>query len=152
MFHGKIRTKHAAGIVASIAWIGIAVSLAAPAGASTTSTEHQHHLHHLRAIGAYGAPAPAAALARAGTYSYTGLESLWESAGGPAWAAPKAAEIGTCESGGNPQAYNSSGATGVWQILGSVVPGNLNDPYVNALNAVAKFRASGDTFAQWVCQ
>jgi hypothetical protein len=86
-----------------------------------------------------------------GIYSYTAIESLWESAGGPSWAAPHAASIAECESGGNPDAYNPSGATGIFQILGSVVPGDLRNPYVNALNAVAKFKASGDTFAQWVC-
>ena len=86
-----------------------------------------------------------------GIYSYGALEALWISAGGPAWAASHAAEIAECESGGNPSAYNPSGATGLWQILGSVVAGNLDNPYVNALNAVSKFRASGDTFAQWVC-
>jgi hypothetical protein len=80
------------------------------------------------------------------------MESLWESAGGPSWAAAHAATIAECESGGNPDAYNPSGATGIWQILGSVVGGNLDNPYDNALNAVAKFKASGDTFAQWVCQ
>jgi SLT domain-containing protein len=74
------------------------------------------------------------------------------SAGGPASAEAQAAQIAICESGGNPQAYNPSGATGLWQILGSVVAGNLTDPMVNALNAVSKFHASGDTFAQWVCQ
>lgn len=89
--------------------------------------------------------------ARPGYYSYAGLEVLWDSAGGPAWAAPHAAEIAECESGGRVSAYNASGASGLWQILGEVVPGNIFDPYVNALNAVAKFRASGDTFAQWVC-
>lgn len=87
-----------------------------------------------------------------GIYSYSELESLWERAGGPSWAAPQAAQIAECESGGNPQAYNPSGATGLWQILGQVVPGNLDDPFVNALNAVFKFHESGDTFAQWVCQ
>ena len=73
------------------------------------------------------------------------------SAGGPSWAAAHAASIAECESGGRAGAYNPSGATGIFQILGAVVPGNLYDPYVNALNAVAKFRASGNTFAQWVC-
>lgn len=97
------------------------------------------------------APARPVAYTGSGTYSYGALESLWESAGGPAWAAPHAAEIAECESSGNPRAYNPSGATGLFQILGSVVPGNLYDPFVNALNAVSKFRASGDTFAQWVC-
>lgn len=87
-----------------------------------------------------------------GHYSYAGLESLWEAAGGPAWAASHAAEIAECESGGDPQAHNPSGATGLWQILGAVVGGNLYNPMVNAENAVSKFRASGDTFAQWVCR
>lgn len=87
-----------------------------------------------------------------GTLSYGGLESLWESAGGPAWAASHAAEIAECESGGRQYAYNPSGASGYWQILGEVVPGYVFNPMVNAENAVAKFKASGDTFAQWVCQ
>jgi LysM domain len=85
-------------------------------------------------------------------YSFGALERLWVSAGGPSWAAGHAAEIAECESGGNVYAHNPSGATGLWQILGAVVPGNLYDPYVNALNAVAKFRASGSTFAAWVCR
>jgi hypothetical protein len=87
-----------------------------------------------------------------GVYSYGGLEALWVSAGGPAWAAAHAASIAECESGGNVGAHNPSGATGLWQILGAVVGGSLYNPYVNAANAVSKFRASGDTFAQWVCQ
>jgi hypothetical protein len=93
-----------------------------------------------------------AAVSVSGPLTTSEVESLWEQAGGPAWAAPKAAEIAYCESGYNPDAYNPSGATGLWQILGSVVPGNLDDPSVNALNAVAKFKASGDTFSAWVCQ
>jgi hypothetical protein len=97
------------------------------------------------------APAPVVAAPVSGIYSYSALESLWVSAGGPSWAEAAAATIAECESGGDPQAYNPSGATGLWQILGSVVPGNLTDPMVNAENAVAKFHASGDTFAQWVC-
>lgn len=106
---------------------------------------------------AYSPPAsqpvasPAPAAPAAGYYSYAALEQLWMSAGGPSWAAAQAASIAECESGGNPQAYNPSGASGLWQILGEVVPGNIFDPMVNAENAVAKFRDSGDTFAQWVC-
>lgn len=87
-----------------------------------------------------------------GIFSYTALENLWVSAGGPAWAEAQAAQIAECESGGKPWAYNPSGASGLWQILGQVVPGYIFNPYVNALNAVSKFKASGDTFAQWVCQ
>jgi hypothetical protein len=52
----------------------------------------------------------------------------------------------------NTHAYNPSGATGLFQIKGSVVPGDLYDAHVNALNAVSKFQASGNTWAQWTCQ
>jgi len=84
----------------------------------------------------------------AGTLSYEGLESLWEAAGGPASAAPEMATIAIkCESGGRQYAYNPSGASGYWQILGQVVPGNIFDPMVNAENAVAKYRAGG--FSPW---
>jgi hypothetical protein len=87
-----------------------------------------------------------------GHYSYAGLEALWIGAGGPAWAAAHAAEIAECESGGNVHAHNPSGATGLWQILGQVVGGNLYNPYVNAANAVAKFHGGGNTFSAWVCK
>jgi hypothetical protein len=76
----------------------------------------------------------------------------WLGAGGPAWAEAGAEAVAMCESGDNTNAMNPDGAAGLWQILGSVVPGNLLDPAVNAANAVAKFTASGDTWAQWTCQ
>jgi hypothetical protein len=85
-----------------------------------------------------------------GVYSFSDIERLWESAGGPVSAAAGMATIAECESGGNPQAYNPDGASGIFQILGSVVSGNLFDPYVNALNAVAKFRTGG--YSPWTCQ
>lgn len=87
-----------------------------------------------------------------GNLSFAGLEALWVAAGGPAWAQAAAARVAECESAGRQYAYNPSGASGYWQILGEVVPGNVYDPMVNARNAVAKFEASGDTWAQWVCQ
>lgn len=96
-----------------------------------------------------------------GILSAAQVEQLWAAAGGPAWAAPSAAAIASCESGDDPTnyygrseglSYTGTQAAGLFQILGQVVPGNIFNPMVNALNAVAKFRASGDTFAQWVCQ
>lgn len=84
--------------------------------------------------------------------SYAQIEQVWVQAGGPASVEATAANIAECESGGNTRAYNTSGATGLFQILGQVVPGDLYDPLVNAENAVSKFNASGGTFAQWVCQ
>jgi hypothetical protein len=129
------------------------------------SASHRHHLIHQArenrgvtstASRFQGTTATTATVTTGGssfgTYSSAGLEQLWIAAGGPASAAAHAASIATCESGGQVTAHNPSGATGLWQILGSVVPGNLDNPQVNAANAVAKFRASGDTFAQWVCK
>lgn len=87
-----------------------------------------------------------------GTLSFSGLEALWRAAGGPAWAEYDAATVAECESGGQQYAHNPSGADGYWQILGQVSSGDIYDPMVNATNAVDKFEASGDTFAQWVCQ
>ena len=87
----------------------------------------------------------------AGIYSYSALEALWVSAGGPAAAEAAAATIAECESGGNPQAYNPSGASGLWQILGNPFPGDPFDPATNARMAVAKYDAAGG-FSPWVCQ
>lgn len=87
-----------------------------------------------------------------GIYSFAALERLWVSAGGPAGVESSAASIAECESGGNPRAYNPSGASGLWQILGQVVAGNIFDPYVNALNAVKKYQDAGNSFSPWVCQ
>ncbi len=92
------------------------------------------------------------AAAYRGIYSFSALEALWVSAGGPRWAAWPAATIAECESGGNPRAYNPSGASGLFQILGDPFPGDPFDPYTNARMAVYKFRESGSTFAQWVCR
>jgi hypothetical protein len=88
------------------------------------------------------------------TYSYTALESLWIGAGGPVVEAPTAAAIAIAESGGSSTAYNPSGATGIWQILGmpSGVSGSLYTPTVNAKAAVAKYKQAphgGNNFTPW---
>jgi hypothetical protein len=80
------------------------------------------------------------------------VEMVWVCAGGPAWAESAAVRVTVCESSMNTHAYNPSGATGLFQIKGSVVPGDLYDAHVNALNAVSKFEASGNTWAQWTCK
>jgi hypothetical protein len=86
-------------------------------------------------------------------YSFTGLERLWTGAGGPSRAAPRAARIALCESGGYIYARNRfSGAAGLWQILGLPFPGNPYNPFTNARMAVVKFRAAGDSFSPWVCR
>lgn len=87
----------------------------------------------------------------AGIYSYAQLEALWVAAGGPPSVQAAAAAIAECESGGNPHAYNPSGASGLFQILGLPFPGDPFDPMTNARMAVAKYNAAGG-FSPWVCQ
>jgi hypothetical protein len=86
-------------------------------------------------------------------YSYAQLEGLWINAGGPKNLAPTAAAIAEAESGGNSDARNPSGASGLWQILGNPFPGNPFDPATNARMAVAKWREApdgGQNFSPWV--
>lgn len=84
-----------------------------------------------------------------GAFNKTELMELWTHAGGAAAKANIAAAIALAESGGNPNARNSSGASGLWQILGQVVPGNIFDPLVNAKNAVKKYNDAGG-WSPWV--
>lgn len=81
-----------------------------------------------------------------GELSYRQLEQLWISAGGRRSLAPTLAAIAEAESGGNPEAENPSGASGLWQILGAVRPrdqAHLFDPNVNAREAVLKYQNQG---------
>lgn len=85
------------------------------------------------------------------TYSYAQLESLWLQAGGSQALAPVMAAIALAESGGRSDAYNPSGASGLWQILGAVNPsdqGSLFNAQVNAKEAVLKYRTQG--LGAWV--
>jgi len=77
------------------------------------------------------------------TYDYAQLEGLWVQAGGPRPLAPLMAAIAMAESGGDSEAENPSGATGLWQILGDPFPGNALDPLTNAKMAVAKYHSQG---------
>jgi hypothetical protein len=80
------------------------------------------------------------------TYTYAQLEGLWEQAGGSSALAPVMAAIALAESGGNSNAYNASGATGLWQILGAVNASDqssLTNPAVNAKEAVLKYNSQG---------
>jgi hypothetical protein len=102
--------------------------------------------------GGTGGTAVAPPAPTSGVLTPAQVGALWLEAGGPASAEAASEAVAMCESGDNTQAMNPDGASGLWQILGQVVPGNLFDGLVNARNAVAKFTASGDTWAQWTCQ
>ena len=93
------------------------------------------------AAGASGAGG--GATSAGGKYARADLAALWTQAGGPPEVAGLMAAIALAESGGNPSAYNPSGATGLWQILGNPFPGDARDPLTNARMAVAKYRTQG---------
>jgi hypothetical protein len=90
------------------------------------------------------------------TYTYGQLETLWlDTAKGTSYATTAWAElmaaIAMAESSGESDAYNSSGATGLWQILGAVNPSDqssLTDPAVNAKEALLKLQSQG--LGAWV--
>jgi hypothetical protein len=88
-----------------------------------------------------------------GTLSCSGLEALWESAGGSPGAAFTAAEIAMAESSGRQYAslYNTNGTTdrGYWQI--NSVHGSLSTfgAYANARSAVL-ISNNGRDWSPWV--
>jgi Lysozyme like domain len=94
-------------------------------------------------------PQPGSCTSSLGTgqvFTYAQLEGLWIKAGGPSSLAATMAAVAEAESSGCSVAYNSSGATGLWQILGAVDPADqahLTDPAVNAKEAVAKYKSQG---------
>jgi hypothetical protein len=152
-YQAKLRAQALAAAAARLAAAKAAASASAAAKAAATASPSPS---------SSPSPTPSSASSASGgssgcsdpsgqlTASQVGM--VWLCAGGPAWAETSAIGVATCESNLNTHAYNPSGATGLWQILGSVVGGDLYDAHVNALNAVAKFQASGDTWAQWVCK
>ena len=73
-----------------------------------------------------------------GTLSCSGLEALWESAGGSSAEAFMAAEIAMAESGGNQYALSPTDDYGYWQINGSHGPAQATfNAYGNARAAIA---------------
>ena len=100
--------------------------------------------------------ASAAAMSAAGgggTLSCSGLEALWESAGGSPGAAPMAASIAMAESGGQQYATdnNTNGTTdrGYFQINSTWGALSTYDPIGNAKAAVA-ISHDGQDWSPWV--
>jgi hypothetical protein len=84
-------------------------------------------------------------------YTFAQLEQLWLQAGGSKALAPLMAGVAIVESGGNPQAYNASGASGLWQIEvplhDSLIPGGAANVFNAQDNAKAAVTLSGNTLA-----
>src|SRR5690242_6155142 len=83
------------------------------AGVTVAALLHAHGVHLPKA-------ATTAAVSHGGTLGCSGLEQLWEQAGGSSGAAFTAAEIAKAESSGRQYAanYNSNGTVdrGYWQV------------------------------------
>ena len=84
----------------------------------------------------------------AGTYGCSGLESLWEQAGGSAGEAAMAASIAMAESGGNPNAISPTNDYGLWQINGSHGAQATLNPLGNAEAAVS-ISGNGSNWGPW---
>jgi Tfp pilus assembly protein FimV len=84
-----------------------------------------------------------------GTLSCSGLEALWEAAGGSQAEALMAAEIAMAESGGNQFALSPTNDYGYWQINGSHGQAQATfDPVGNAKAAVA-ISGDGSDWLPW---
>jgi hypothetical protein len=81
-----------------------------------------------------------------GVFSYTGLEALWESAGGSRSTAAVAACIAEHESGGNPAAISPTDDWGLWQIHAGGYA--MLNPYANVRRAVA-MSSDGTNWNPW---
>ena len=121
--------------------------LAAAAGVLLYVGSHHGITAPIAATAAHGGAA-----AQGGTLSCTGLEKLWEAAGGSPGAAFMAAEIATAESSGQQYStdHDSNGSTdeGYWQI--NTVNGDATyDPMGNARAAV-QISHNGTNWRPWV--
>jgi LysM repeat protein len=84
-----------------------------------------------------------------GTLGCTGLEQLWESAGGSHAEAFMAAEIAMAESGGRQYALSPTNDYGYWQINGSHGPAEATfNAYGNARAAIA-ISDDGTNWSPW---
>jgi hypothetical protein len=132
------RRRVSGGFVASAVAAGAIFALAA---------------HHGSAPATSGASEAALSVPGGGTLSCSGLEALWESAGGSSGTAFTAAEIATAESGGRQYATDDDGNgtvdRGYWQINSIWGALSTYDPAGNARAAV-QISHDGTDWGPWV--
>jgi LysM repeat protein len=116
---------------------------------STTSSGSRSHSSGSSASGstAHGGTA-AVVSASQGRYSCSGLEQIWEQAGGSPARAMMAAEIAMAESGGNPNAISPTDDFGLWQINASNGALATLNPFQNAKSAV-ELSNNGANWGPW---
>jgi LysM repeat protein len=86
--------------------------------------------------------------AESGTLGCSGLEHLWEQAGGNSGEAVMAASIAMAESGGNQYAHSPTDDYGYWQINGSHGSQATYDPIGNAQAAIS-ISGDGSNWSPW---
>jgi Lysozyme like domain len=118
--------------------------------AQASSAAHAAHLAHLAHLGQRTSVHTVSSVAPTshGDYSCSGLESLWEEAGGSSSHAFLAAEIAMAESGGNPNAVSPTDDFGLWQINGSHGSMATLNPLGNARSAVS-ISSNGRNWGPW---
>jgi LysM repeat protein len=126
-------------------YVGERLTIPAHAPASTTTYTPKH--------AKTGAKVKTAVLTssstRSGTLGCTGLEALWEDAGGSQREAFMAAEIAMAESGGRQYALSPTNDYGYWQINGSHGPAEATfNPMGNAKAAIA-ISDDGSNWGAW---
>ena len=119
---------------------------------SAVSAAHAAHLAHLAHLRA-GSSSRVTTVSHVsptsgGSYSCSGLESLWKEAGGSSGEAFMAAEIAMAESGGNPNAISPTDDFGLWQINGSHGSMATLNPLGNARSAVS-ISGNGSNWGAW---
>jgi len=90
-----------------------------------------------------------ATTALSGTLGCSGLEELWEQAGGSSSAAFLAAEIAMAESGGNQYALSPTNDYGYWQINGSWGPALATFDALGNAKAAVQISDDGTNWDPW---
>jgi LysM repeat protein len=118
----------------NLIYVGERLFIPATAPSNSTLTSYvstsQHSVSH-----SSGA-AEVVKSASPGMYNCSGLEQLWEQAGGSSAHAFMAAEIAMAESGGNPNAISPTDDFGLWQINASHGSLATLNPLQNAKSAI----------------
>ena len=126
---------------------------ATSAGGSHTESSHTESRHtestaHRQSHSGAAVSTVIAQSASDGMYSCSGLEQIWEQAGGNSADAFMAAEIAMAESGGNPNAISPTDDFGLWQINASNGPLATLNPLQNARSAIT-LSDDGSDWGPW---
>jgi LysM repeat protein len=120
----------------------LTIPSSAPSGATSYAARHAKATPQATVL-------TSAASKLAGNLSCSGLEALWEAAGGSHGEAFIAAEIAMAESGGRQYALSPTNDYGYWQINGSHGPAEATfNPIGNAKAAIA-ISSNGTNWGPW---